>query len=452
MEVIKSLANKDTNFYWQWGILVFLIFLMSLVGGLSLWYSQKYSLYTETTNSIKLLREIRNHEVGSIVPRDLPAVCNNLTRAIPWKSIDPAKYALVNWRPLTVRLVGYLGGPDAKEPLMNGVFDVPSGIAYALKLGARSFFFDIDYLEATPCNPLLLYRDKSGYKRSLNSGSILEATTALSTGAFASNVDPVLIIIYLRRIPPGKNQQSTFFLNLAQSLKPLAQHHLGLTDQGNFHNCGHESALFLAPITDYANKFIVCVNYDTFQPETSSSTIPTDNLHFWNNARIYQDPLAGGSILGKVTPSAPSSGVASIQVGSLDLILSQAPSTYTTSTTSAKFTISIAEPEYVYTNTKMERLLNTLGVQCVPIDVLGLGINPNHAAANSTISADKKQSPSNVVDLSNDVTTSQTDPLAYWYYAGWSFKNIEEPTAGGTPGGTLVTTSTDGSPSLTMGT
>jgi len=443
MEAIKSLANKDTNFYWQWGILIFLIFLMSLLGGLSLWYSQKYSLYTETANSIKLLKEIRNHDLGTIVPRDFPAVCNNLTRATPWKLIASEKYALVNWRPLTVRLVGYLGGPDAKNRLMNGVFDVPLGIAYSLKLGARSFFFDIDYLEARPCNPLLLYRDKSGYKRSLNSGSILEATTALSTGAFASNVDPVLIIIYLRRIPPGNKQKSTFFLNLAQSLKPLAQHHLGLTDQGNFHNCGHESALFLAPITDYANKFIVCINYDTFQPETSSSTVPTDNLHFWNNARIYQDPLAFKPRKDEVTPPAPSSGVASIQVGSPDDILSQNPYTYTTRTTSAKFTISIAEPEYDYNNTKMEKLLNVLGVQCVPIDVLGFGTNPNHATANSTI-------PDNLVDLSNDVTTSKTDPLAYWYYAGWSFKNIQEPTPGGQPVDTLVPANNAGGTPLTM--
>lgn len=432
MERITSILQyKIPDIYWQWGILVFLILLMTAYGGFAFWFYQKYSMFTETPTSIATLLSVRRNALGSILQASFVSVCANLPPAaggsVPWSSITTDKQALVNWRPLTVRLVGYLGGSNGLE---NGVFDMNFGVTSALKLGARSFFFDIDYLDAAPCRPLLLYRDKTGYKRSLNSGSILDGMTALSSNAFTNNTDPILIILYLHRLPPGKNQQERFFLNLAQSLKPLAQNHLGLSEKGNFHNCGSEGTLFSSPITEYANKFIICVNYDTSQ--LTATTTPTDSLHYWNNARIYQDPQGIDATLGSVTPAVAQGGSRHIKVASTDQILnisstgSPTPqSTYATGCSSV-FTISLAPPEYVYTNANMETLLNTLGVQCVPLDVLSLGANPNHAAANAEILKNKPISTSGFsrVDLSTDNSTSKKDPLSYWYYAPWSFKNI----------------------------
>ena len=76
----------------------------------------------------------------------------------------------------------------------------------------------------------------------------------------------------------------------------------------------------------------------------------------------------------------------------------------------------------------METLLNILGVQCVPLDVLSLGTNPNHAAANAEILRIKPITTPGFlrVDLSTDNSESKKDPLSYWYYAPWSFKNIVE--------------------------
>jgi hypothetical protein len=432
MEAIKSIVQyKIPDLYWQWGILIFLILLMTTYGGFSFWFYQKYSMYTETPTSIATLLSVRRNALGSIPQASFVSVTANLQPAtggqVPWSSMKVDNQALYNWRPLTVRLVGYLGGSNGLE---NGVFDMNFGVTSALKLGARCFFFDIDYLEVAPCRPLLLYRDKTGYKKSLNSGSILDGMTALSNNAFSNNTDPILIIIYLHRIPPGKKQQERFFLNLAQSLKPLATNHLGTTTLGNFYNCAKEDTLFITPITTYANKFIVCVNYDT-SPLTTN-TNPTDNLHYWNNARIYQDPQGIDATLGSVTPSVATGNTAYIKVASTDQIInlsstgsstgSPTPQATYAASCSAKFTISLAPPEYDYTNAKMETLLNTLGVQCVPLDVLSLGANPNHAAANAEIF---KIKPTPIrLDLSKDNSSSKKDPLSYWYYAPWSFKNI----------------------------
>jgi len=426
MEAIKSIVQyKIPDLYWQWGILIFLILLMTTYGGFSFWFYQKYSMFTETPNSIATLLSVRRNALGSIQTASFVSVTENLPPAtggqVPWSSMKVDNQALYNWRPLTVRLVGYLGGLNSLE---NGVFDMNFGVVSALKLGARCFFFDIDYLEVAPCRPLLLYRDKTGYKRSLNSGSILDGMTALSVNAFTNNKDPILIILYLHRIPPGKKQQERFFLNLAQSLKPLATNHLG-TLGTNYFSCGKEDTLFITPITTFANKFIVCVNYDTSQLK---ATNPTDNLHYWNHARIYQDPQGIDKTLGSVSPSVPTGGLARIKVASTDQIInlsstgSPTPQATYATTCSSVFTISLAPPEYDYTNAKMETLLNTLGVQCVPLDVLSLGANPNHATANADILTNKP-TPTRV-DLSKDNSSSKKDPLSYWYYAPWSFKNI----------------------------
>ena len=428
MGAIQSIVQyKIPDLYWQWGILIFLILLMTTYGGFAFWFYKEYSMFTETPTSIATLLSVRRNALGSIPAASFVSVTANLLPASggqqPWSLMKRENQALRNWRPLTVRLVGYLGGSNGLE---NGVFDMNFGVTSALKLGARCFLFDIDYLEAAPCRPLLLYRDKTGYKRSLNSGSILEGMTSLSNNAFTNNTDPILIILYLHRVPPGNKQKERFFLNLAQSLKPLATKHLGSSDTGNFLNCAKEDTLFSSPITTYQDKFIVCVNYDTSQ--LGATTNPADNLHYWNNARIYQDPQGIDATLGSVTPSVANGGQAFIKVASTDQIINTAVSEragYATGCSSV-FTISLAPPEYEYTNAKMETLLNILGVQCVPLDVLSLGTNPNHAAANAEILRNKPITTPGFtrIDLSTDNSISKKDPLSYWYYAPWSFKNI----------------------------
>ena len=435
MGAIQSIVQyKIPDLYWQWGILIFLILLMTTYGGFAFWFYKEYSMFTETPNSIATLLSVRRNALGSIPAASFVSVTANLPTANlptvtggqpPWSLMNVLNQALYNWRPLTVRLVGYLGGSNGLE---NGVFDMNFGVTSALKLGARCFLFDIDYLEVAPCRPLLLYRDKTGYKRSLNSGSILEGMTSLSNNAFTNNTDPILIILYLHRVPPGNKQKERFFLNLAQSLKPLATKHLGSLDGSNYFSCGMERDLFQSPIKIYQNKFIVCVNYDTSQ--LGAPTNPTDNLHYWNNARIYQDPQGIDATLGSVTPSVPDNTLARIKVASTDQIINTAVSEragYATGCSSV-FTISLAPPEYEYTNAKMETLLNILGVQCVPLDVLSLGTNPNHAAANAEILRNKPITTPGFtrIDLSTDNSISKKDPLSYWYYAPWSFKNIVE--------------------------
>jgi hypothetical protein len=110
---------------------------------------------------------------------------------------------------------------------------------------------------------------------------------ALTRYSFNTNYDPVLVIIYLRRIPRGRTQKDIFFKALAASLDPLSTFHLGTTEQGNFHNCRSEKNLFTSEITNFQKKFIVMCNYNTNL--LTNTPNPKDNLDFWTNARIYLD-------------------------------------------------------------------------------------------------------------------------------------------------------------------
>jgi hypothetical protein len=405
---------------WKMGLPIFLIILMIIWFTMGFWYKHTYGRYRSRESSIQQLLTIRRHVLGEAID---PLTSNNasicqalLNKSGVYSRIDESKTALVNWRPLTVRLAGYLGGDDT---VRDGVFDMKKGIQLALILGARCFVFDIDYLDNKPCEPVLIHRDENGYMRSLHVGSIQDGIDTLKNMAFSSNYDPVMVIIYLRRIPDGKAQQNTFFTSIASQLDPLSIYHLGSTEQGIFHNCKSESSLFTSEITNFQKKFIVLCNYNTsLLPKTQN---PKDNLDFWVNARLYVDELGKSSNLGDVTDTVPNGQVPYAQVGSTTqlLMVPDADKSKYNDKSSNTFKIALSPIDKVLTTKEMVTLMNALGIQCVPIDVLRLGATKEHL---NTLN--KKKDPVNLEDLANP--TNQNDILSFWTHGGYSRKLIRE--------------------------
>jgi len=405
---------------WRIGLPIFLILLMIVWFTMGLWYKQTYGRYRSRNDSIQQLLTIRRHilgeEIDSLTSNN-SSICNALLdKKGVYSQINESKTALVNWRPLTVRLAGYLGGDVS---VRDGVFDMKKGIQLALILGARSFVFDIDYLDNKPCEPVLIHRDENGYMRSLHVGSIQDGMESLKQMAFSSNYDPVIIIIYLRRIPDGKVQQRTFFTSIASQLDPLSMYHLGSTEQGNFHNCRSESSLFTSEITNFQKKFIVLCNYNTSLLAQTQN--PKDNLDFWVNARLYVDELGKSSNLGDVTDSVPNGQVPYAQVGSttqLLMIPDDDKSKYNDKSSNT-FKIALSPVDKVLSINEMVTLLNALGIQCVPIDVIRLGSTKQHLRT-----LNNKKDAVTLEDLSNP--TNQKDILSFWTYGGYSRKLIIE--------------------------
>lgn len=409
-------------------ILIPLLFIIIIIVYISLALSYKsiYGKYRTTPESINQLLTIRRRTLGNSIDPLKPnttsvsqEIINKSNVYVPPK-ITEANISLLQWRPLTVRLAGYLGGDD---DALNGVFDMEKGIQLALSLGTRSFFFDIDYLETKPCEPLVIYRDTSGVMRSINTGSIYDGMNTLNKRAFLTNYDPVVIVVYLRRIPPGKVQSDKYFKAIAAALDPLSAYHLGLTEQGNFHGCASESSLFFNTITSYQKKFIILCNYDTtLLPQTQN---PKDNLNFWINARLFLHELSTTSSVGSVTKKITSGGVAYAKIGDLNDFSTIAGSTSSTADfvqgTLATYTIALSDINYKITTSKLNILLNTLGIHSVPIDVIDLGENKVHS---DTITNMKSSSQLTIADLSR--ASNLDDPLSFWTYAGWSRFNSSQ--------------------------
>jgi len=421
---------KSTSTLWQYGTLIGIVILSIAYFSVAVWYKQTYGQFRSNPQSIQTLLTIRRSVLGQIdnLAPNTESVCNKIINKVrPYEQITTSKSAIVNWRPLTVRLTGHLGGIHTAR---DGVFDMDKGIQLALSQGARAFVIDIDYLEDAPCQPIIVHRDANGYMRSLHTGSIKEGCNSLANRAFENNYDPVLVIVYIRRLPTGINQKDIFFKKIAASLDPLSVYHLGSNEQGDFHNCKNEDKLFTSPITNFQKKFIVLTNYNTTTlPATQN---PKDNLDFWTNARIYQDPSGLSSSLGSVTGPVPSGQMAYATVGESTQLLkipSAAQGNYLNGTSNT-FHISMTDVEYTYTNNDLIMLLNTLGIQCVPMDVVALSGLKEHE---NTIKM-RNARPKGLTELQGlSIGVNPNDPLSFWSKAGWARKSIIEGFENPTP-------------------
>jgi len=390
-------------------------------------------------NDIRTLIQIKSAEISSVLGGFAPihnsptySIIASLISTPLYKRIPEDHRALVNYRPLTVRLAGYLGG-QGSNPSMDGVFSMNQGITSALDRGARGFFFDIDYLDIAPCNPTIIFRDDGNVMRSLNTGSIRLACDTLREKAFVHNTDPVILMIYLRRVPQFANQRATFFKSIANSLYTLRDNFLKDADSQVYHSCTNEAGIFLTPINKFESKFIITMNLDTLDTSKYQPTSAIkDNLHFFNNVRMYSDPQGLSTGLGQVTTPPKTGIIPHVQVGHMQQVLAlpatpgsagKSPLAQYQESARNTFKIVIGSPDYKISSTEMSTLLNRNGAQCVPVDLLNLAMTPEYK---KTMDAQIKQ-PRNKLTLTNlSELTNPDDPLSAWTYNGWSLKKFSE--------------------------
>jgi len=425
---VSSILNNSEQ-SWRTFIIAFLFVLFVTFLSIYIDHEVNKGKYRSTVDSAAELVGVRRATISSklgelghtATGKSMTSALTEKPRRAPYNEIKDgdARLALVNWRPLTVRLAGYLGGVNG---MRDGVFDMSSGIEHAMHLGARGFVFDIDYLDVEPCHPVVAFRDSGGILRSINTGAIKDGMDAIANKAFAGdqpNYDPVLIIIYMRRIPPGNTQKMKYMQNIAKALDSLTEYHLGQTQEGNYHNCLMEDSMFYTPITEFQKKFIILTNYNT--ASLPSTPNPKDNLHWWTHVRIYADPDGASASLGSVTEAPPASPAAYAHVGDLTNLLNIGIGKTTEDylkISKMKFKIALGPPEIPVSASDLSRLMNGLGIQCVPIDVIAMGMSDNYKLCSATAT--------NLTQLSDLQCVS--DPLSYWTFGGWSRKKMADET------------------------
>jgi hypothetical protein len=428
LQQIKGLNYSDGGSFKITIIFLLLLAISSAIYSAYVYFT--WAKYSSKQCDVNTVITDRRQSIGTFITptnANSASVCSKLSSSSsPYNLINGRGKAVSNWRPLTTRIAGYLGGISG---VTNGVFDMEPGIKAALHVGARSFIFDIDYLENTPCIPRVMFRDINGVDRALNTGDITLGFQTLTDNAFKDNSDPVIIVIYLNRIPPGKDQQKSFFSNIALAFQKgnISKYYLTTNSQGNFFKCSGEQLLFTNDITDYQNKFIVLCNYDVSKIVPINSD-PKNNLWWWTNARIYKNPKSTDSRISAPMPETGQTAYAYIGSTSDYLNIPGADEASMIENTSNKFNISIGPPDQVLTAQNLDYLLNTIGIQSVPIDVIGLAMIPSTRRGASGTQWQDTLSSMTPASTKGDLSTglANSDLLSYWRYAGWSYKNILE--------------------------
>jgi hypothetical protein len=400
--------------------------------------NSKYKSNPRDIATVTTARRVTLAETIQTLPTTVSALTTTyLTSGTIASQITTNRRPLVNFRPLCVQNTGYLGGLNEKDIYRDGVYDVdPQGggvaIPLALRLGARAFMLNIDYLDNTPCAPILLYRDRAGYRRSLNTGSFSQAIQQIANNSFRDgNLDPVLVILYFNRIPVEPSQYQKFFKGVALGLAPLAPNHLGQTDRGVFTRCQMENKLFTSiPITDLQKKFIVITNVNTFDYGLPKIQNPKESLHFYTNARIFADTNANNrSVLGSVTALPPNNTTPAVVVGAFDDYKDKTDTNLRNlrEKVLGTFTIALRTPNLEMNTDDLDKVLNVCQIQCVPLDVLNLAVTEKHA----NVVKSPTPSPITLTALSTQGDVSG-DPLSYWRFSSWSPKIQRIDEAGAT--------------------
>jgi hypothetical protein len=126
--------------------------------------------------------------------------------------------------------------------------------------------------------------------------------------------------------------------------------------------------------------------------------------------------------LGEVTDVAPTSPPSYIEVGAIQQLLAIGPTEQAAFQESvrSKFKIALGSPDFPYTVAQVNFLMNTLGIQCVPIDILSLSQTKDYI---NTLKM-KTTTPTSLNDLANAL--NPTDILSFWTHGGWSWRLVPE--------------------------
>ena len=251
----------------------------------------------------------------------------------------------------------------------ESTFDTGVAVLNALQAGFRSFVLYIDYKDADPNTPLLVYRDATGGV--LATGNIAEFSTVINASAFRSDAgvpnytEPIIVYLHIVRAPSpvrAPEGYKKFLGQIAVALNPLAPNHLGSSALGKFNRQAQEETLLTTPLSSFGQSAIILCNADT---SSSKNSDPSKDLDYYVNMRVYSDDKGLGVTLPYTGSGAPSAVVTTLSaVEGLD----EAGVVALASKTKSRFLIALPET----TNPTLASLKNalTIGINMIPINMI----------------------------------------------------------------------------------
>jgi len=203
-----------------------------------------------------------------------------LTTLLATTDMPAEQQCFVNFYSLGCRFTGYMG------PMNKGYFDADIAVQTAVKAGCRVFILDIDYMdkccgEEIQYFPRIVVRDAQGkfviqqesakpICNSAKDSSIRDVCDKINFYAFSTgqnNTDPVVIVLYFLREPPGGYKSTTvlnYYSHVAKALAPLKDRFVhNQLDGGTFTRQKQEGRLLTNPIRDYHGSVLVFSNANT---------------------------------------------------------------------------------------------------------------------------------------------------------------------------------------------
>jgi hypothetical protein len=306
------------------------------------------------------------------------------------KNIMPeVEQCLVNFYTLACRYTGYIG------PFNEGYWDPDIAIQLAVNSGCRTFILEIDYLneckgESIKYFPRIVVRDQQGKMRikfnsnrpicnSIQHSNIRDVCEKINYYAYApgvqNNSDPVIIILYFLRQPPGSYKSKTvldYYANVARALDPFQTRLLkNELDGGTYYRQSQEGRLLINNIKEYNGKVLIFSNANTNGFRETQLYSPNEDLDFLVNLRLMYTQTKLG-----ITENDSSTPFGILQTAEDFMIIPSDRAEEIADSTKLRWTVCLSQdPSKSVTKDIYNKITNTFGVNCVPIQLFDIKNN-----------------------------------------------------------------------------
>lgn len=286
----------------------------------------------------------------------------------------------VNFYAMGCRYTGYIG------PMDEGYFDPDVSVQLAVNSGCRVFVLEIDYLdeckgETIKYFPRIVVRDAQNKLRikynsnrpicnSPQHSNIKDVCDKINFYAFTEScqnrTDPIVIILYFLRQPPGSYKSKTvldYYSNVAKALSPFQNRLLtNELDGGTFYRQKQEGRLLINKITDYNNKVLVFSNANTNGFREVQTYSPMEDLDFLVNLRLSYTQTKLG-----VTSNDSGATFGVLETVEDYLTIPSDRSDEVIENTKMRWTICLSkDPTVAVSKNDFTRITSTFGVNCIP--------------------------------------------------------------------------------------
>jgi hypothetical protein len=289
----------------------------------------------------------------------------------------------VNFYSLGCRYTGYIG------PMNEGYWDPDLAVQTSVNAGCRTFVLEIDYMdeckgETVQYFPRIVVRDVQGKMRikynsnrpicnSPQHSNIRDVCEKINFYAFAdscqNSTDPVVIVLYFLRQPPGSYKSKTvldYYSNVAKALAPFQNRLLNNElDGGTYYRQKQEGRLLINNIKEYNNKVLIFSNANLTGFRETQIYGPSEDLDFLTNLRLLYTQTKLG-----ITENDGAAPFGILETAEDYLVVPPDRTDEVVEATKLRWTICFSQdPSKPVTKDVYNKITSTFGVHCVPIMV-----------------------------------------------------------------------------------